>query len=350
MAISNENEMKTTSAGDNNTSQNGESLAEKEKVAQWREIVLKTLGEAERKNIPAKKNKSNKSKDQSSVSALPKKNASQPAVKINEVTAIQKIESEKNKIFEKKTAPSASSRSVGLTAKKLAKRLSTKVNPKLIKDSAIPPPEFTQIKKLSLAKRLVKFFLILLLYLVFLTLVVVIFFGIGLYKYQWNDKLTNQIIKIVPYPVAIVNGQILPYSEFRDNVLALTRYYKKQEEVSRGVKMMPSPEKIKEDILRVMITNELMKQLAAKAKINLSSQELDKKLQEISLNAPGKVKVQEIIKDLYGWDIGTYKERILRPSLLSEKLDSYFLTLQTKNLNEVLKEFQAQAEIRRFFY
>lgn len=332
MVISNENETNTASAENNNTFQNNESLAEKEKVAQWREIVLKTLGEVERKNIPTKKNKFSKSKP--SLSKSLKKNTAQPTIKI----------------FEKKAAPSTSFQPLKLAVKKSSKPLSVKVSPKLAKESMIAPPEFTQIKKQSLVKRLVNFFLILFLYLVFLGLMVVIFFGIGLYKYQWNDKLTNQIIKIVPYPVAIVNGQILPYSEFRDNVLALTRYYKKQEEVSRGVKIVPSPEKIKEDILRVMITNELMKQLAAKNKINLSPQELDKKFREISLNVPGQVEVQRIIKDLYGWGIETYKERVLRPSLLSEKLDSYFLTLQTKNLNEVLEEFQAQAEIRRFFY
>lgn len=350
MGIKNENKTNADSSENNNTFQNSDSSVEKAKVAKWREIILKTLGEAEKKSIPIKKTKFSKRKGKLSASDSLKKFVVQPVVKISDVLSTQKIESEKKKIAKKKETGNGSFQSVKLTAKKPSKYLSIKISKKSVKDSAIQPPEFVKIKKPSLFKRSVKFFSILLLYFVFLSLVAVVFFGIGLYKYQWNDKLTNQIIKIVPYPVAMINGSILSYGEFRDDVSALARYYKKREEASRGVKMAPSPEKNKEDVLRMMIINELIKQLASKHRIDLSQQELDKKFQEISINAPGQLKVSEIIKNLYGWNIETYKERILRPSLLSEKLNSYFLTSQTKHLNEVLKEFQLQSEIRRFFY
>ena len=108
-------------------------------------------------------------------------------------------------------------------------------------------------------------------------------------------------------------------------------------------------EKIQEDVLRRMITNEIISQLAEKYKISVSQEEVDQKFQEISRDAGGEREIKDIIKDLYGWDEETYKKRVLAVSLLAEKLDN-FLSSNSRQLEEILRETQSQAEIKIFFY
>jgi hypothetical protein len=319
MVIKNQTESNLKATEENSQGQ-GSFINEKIKIDQWREIILKAIDKTEKTKVNGKKNKT---------SPIKAKSQPQAEKKLTTIVTIEKKEP---------------------LAKEIKKTISQKVSPKSFKEPLIRPPEFTRLSKLTVLKKIVRLTLILVGFLFFLSLVAIIFFGIGLYKYQWNDYYTNQVIKIIPYPVALVNNQILSWSEFRENVLALRHYYKKQEEASGGVKIVPPREKIQEDILRVMITNELMKQMAAKYKISPSQIEIEKRWLEISQPAGGEAKVQEIIKDLYGWNIKTYKKRILVPRLLADKLENYFSSIKNKKLDEVLKEFQAQSEIRRFFY
>jgi len=195
-------------------------------------------------------------------------------------------------------------------------------NPKEFKDKL----KF-KVKKLSVwfkteqVRLIGKFILGILASLILVFILVLIIFGIGLYKYNWNDPYTNKIIKIIPYPVALVDYEILPYAEFRDDLETLIHYYKKQEELNRGAVKIPPIEEIRTNVLDRMINNKLSEQIARRYRLKVSRSELEEEFNKVINEAGGRANVESILKDLYQWNSDQFKEKVLKPFLLQKKLE-----------------------------
>ncbi len=144
-------------------------------------------------------------------------------------------------------------------------------------------------------------------------------FGAGLYRYGWNDPSANEVIKIFPYPAALVNYEIIPYADFRDQVGTLTHYFQKQVELIAGVKM-PAPEEIRQEVLDRLIKIKLAEQLARVYRISVDQSEVEAEFNKAVDEAGGKDNVGGVLANLYNWTPNQFKEKVLRPFLIQKKL------------------------------
>jgi len=167
-----------------------------------------------------------------------------------------------------------------------------------------------EVKTSSFKKKL----LLILLVILFIFIGILVVFGIGIYKFQWHDKYTMKIAKIVPYPVALVNFRPISYFQYQDNLESIKHFYQTREHEDFQEK------DTKKGIINRMIENSLLEQIAKSKGIMLSQEEIKKEEEEIILASGTKEQVIESIRTFYNWDLEDYRKQIIIPSLLKQKI------------------------------
>lgn len=152
----------------------------------------------------------------------------------------------------------------------------------------------------------------------------IIIFGVGIYKYNWNGGFTNALMHFIPYPSVIVKGKIIPYFEFKEEVVILNYFYKKQKELKEGVDI-PNKEDIKNLALNKQIRNHIIERFAKENDIKILKKEIEEDFQSIVIDAGSQDEVKNVLKDFYGLNVEQFKERVLRISLMSKHLEDILL-------------------------
>ncbi|PIU07487.1 MAG: hypothetical protein COZ85_03260 [Candidatus Moranbacteria bacterium CG_4_8_14_3_um_filter_34_16] len=164
---------------------------------------------------------------------------------------------------------------------------------------------------------------------VFLLLMVYIFVaGIGIYFFGLgNNIFITQTAKIIPYPVAKAEKKIITFDKMKSQLASVKLFYKKQDFSDLGMRVDFSTKDggkrlmIKEkNILNKLIENGIIESEANARGIKLTSsmidQEVDRKIKEYGAGD----NLEEELKELYGWDMKSFKENIVKPDIYKEKL------------------------------
>lgn len=144
------------------------------------------------------------------------------------------------------------------------------------------------------------------------------------------------------FPVASVNGDFISYSTIKENVEVSRRIYS-QSQVGASAEMdtlfsRRNSKELEMKSLESLIINIIVKAAATK-------ESLAKVQQEISENFKDNANTANSVKTIYGWDIATFKKKILEPQALwnvlrSEKGDKF---------EEWLKDEKNKAGVRIIF-
>lgn len=154
-----------------------------------------------------------------------------------------------------------------------------------------------------------------------LLVVVSIVLTIGVYKLGWNNPATDVLTHALPLPAASVNGDKIAFSQFQDDVNTVHRYFAKIKEKNGGVAQQPEPteEQIRAGVMDRLIQMEILKQQAAKYDIKVTDEEVDAEFEKFQQSGQSEDPAGEI-QDLYGWSLTQFKDKVMRPYLLQEKL------------------------------
>lgn len=173
--------------------------------------------------------------------------------------------------------------------------------------------------------------------LILLSIVILLVFSLGIVGfgayYGFADKpVIKQLVEVLPYPAAVVNGKIIKYSDWHFEYLA---WQKVNDEKGTQAK----PEQIKEDVLNKMIYDVLLKQMAKEYNIEVSEEDVQRELDAVTEEFGSQELLEEEVKNTFGWDVEQFKEKILYPSVLSGKLKVEIL-----QSDKVWNEAKKQAE------
>ncbi len=145
----------------------------------------------------------------------------------------------------------------------------------------------------------------------FLIVVAIVVFGVGLYKYNWKNKPAVWAQKIIPYPAATVGTDVILLKDYNRRVEYLEHYY---------VKMKQKPEEgYKKAALEEMIDQEILEREAKKIGASVTDEEVEKQYQNIVLAESGEAEVEKLITELWGFDLDYFKS-LIRDTLLAEKM------------------------------
>jgi parvulin-like peptidyl-prolyl isomerase len=169
-----------------------------------------------------------------------------------------------------------------------------------------------------------------------LIFIIVIFLVIsfGIYWGNWHNRLAIGLAKIIPYPAAIVNGQIITVKEFLAQEKNL-QYFNKTNDVD--------PKQILNSIIQTKVLN----QLATEFKITVSESEIAQYMNGVVAQLGSPVAIAEVIKKEYGWnDLDAYVQKIIKPMILNQKLEQYWETVSpNKEARQKIQELYIKLKL-----
>jgi uncharacterized integral membrane protein len=171
---------------------------------------------------------------------------------------------------------------------------------------------------------------------IFLIVGFLIIFGIGLYKFHWNNKQVIKITNIFPYPAMIIYNKeinslkIIRYSEFQEDFQAIKLFFQKQKQIDLNFQIL-SDDSLKENILEMTIEDYFIFEAFQKNGISIKKEEIDNKIQDI-INQVGSVEnLKKIIKNLYNWDLEKFKNKAIKQMISQEKIEKLIAPKDLKN-------------------
>ncbi len=156
--------------------------------------------------------------------------------------------------------------------------------------------------------------------------VATIIFGVLIYGYRSESPVVYGAAKVIPFPVANVNGHFVSYADYLFQLNANKRGYQQNAKLNNqpavdfktteGKKILTqfhtsSLEKVKSDAV--------VAQLAAQKKIKVTDKDVSTLIDQLYKNYGGKDTLLKTLKDIYGWDINDLK-KVVRNQLLEQKL------------------------------
>lgn len=142
----------------------------------------------------------------------------------------------------------------------------------------------------------------------------------GIYKLGWNNQATSVLTHKLPLPAAMVNGNAIAYSSYEDDVATVKRYFaKQQQENGAAAAEAPSDTDLRKGVLDRLVQMEVLKEEAARRNIVVSQKDIDDEYANFQKSGGGEDPSAKIL-DMYGWTLAQFKEKVMRPYLLQQKL------------------------------
>jgi hypothetical protein len=157
--------------------------------------------------------------------------------------------------------------------------------------------------------------------------VCVIVAGIGIYKSRFDNKFTRTIEKIFPYPAAVVGSNLITMNDLSKEVGYIKYFYQKT-----APDQMPETSLIEKQVVDRLIQEKVIEKLSRNNGVSVTSKEVDDQFNKIADENGGQDQVKQILSDLYGLGINTFKN-LIKQQLLQTKLNDKF----TKDLQMQIK-------------
>ncbi|USN53860.1 MAG: peptidylprolyl isomerase [Candidatus Nomurabacteria bacterium] len=156
----------------------------------------------------------------------------------------------------------------------------------------------------------------------FVLLLIVV--GLGLYVFDWKVNVVTNVAKTLRYPIVFANSQPISYTAMLEDKATLSHYYKAQSDLSPDLFPEPSDEELTAIVLNKLLSDAMTNQIAHDQGVKVSNADVESEYQSVVSQSGNVETVEQNIRDLYNWDVATFKEKVIRPflvrSAIQEKL------------------------------
>ncbi len=167
----------------------------------------------------------------------------------------------------------------------------------------------------------------------------------GIYRLGWSGPVSSAAIHALPYPIALVNNTPIRYAEYLNDIDAVKQFFAKQKEQAGGQPVNePTVDELHKGVLDRLIQTELLRQEAVRFNVSVSAKEIDDEYTKVSSSQNGDPAAQ--IKDLYGWSVPQFKEKVMMPYLLQDKLSAALASDATLNAEAQKKAEDVLAKLK----
>jgi len=180
--------------------------------------------------------------------------------------------------------------------------------------------------------------------------VVVIFIGVmsvGVYAFNWEDQFTNQVTKVLPLPAAVVNGRVIFYHNYLEQLSIVEKYqveFKKTDFKSEeGKKVLAQSRK---DTMERLVEDTLVGAEAARLKVTVSNKELTDSFNQLVTSNGGETSFASVLKQYYGLTPAEFKEEIYKSRLLRQKVAEKFASDESVNADAKAKAEEVLAKVK----
>ncbi|HLC44523.1 MAG: hypothetical protein A2722_03460 [Candidatus Doudnabacteria bacterium RIFCSPHIGHO2_01_FULL_50_11] len=164
-------------------------------------------------------------------------------------------------------------------------------------------------------------------------------FSYGIYRVRWQNPTVSTITKVLPFPAAMVNWRIVSLYEFNSRFDA----YKKaitynQDYDFSDPKNTDDIHKQQDALLTRMIDLKLEEQLARSRGISVSSDEVDRELETIAVQAQvDPSNLDDLVNNIYGWSRQQFIANVVIPQIRERKLQQAVASDVTLNADALAR-------------
>lgn len=148
-------------------------------------------------------------------------------------------------------------------------------------------------------------------------------FIFGLYKYGWENPAASSIAHALPLPAATVNGNTISYADYLDDLATVRHFFAKQAAGGADTGAPPSETELRKGVLDRLVATEILKEEAAKYNVSASKDDIDAEYKKFLAQDKSTDAAAQIL-DIYGWTVDQFKEKVMRPYVLQQKLSEAF--------------------------
>ncbi len=181
--------------------------------------------------------------------------------------------------------------------------------------------------------------------------VILLIFGVLVYRYKSDSPIVYTVSRVVPYPVEKVNGSFVTYGKFLFEVNSIKQYYKSQvgSDNKPLVDFNTADGKAKLTELRKQVMDQLKldtvtQQLIDKNKISVSAKEINDQIDQIVKSSGGQDKVNEVLTKYYGWTMNDLRGKV-KFQLAKQKLQDKIASDDSINAQAKAKAQQVLTEV-----
>ncbi len=152
----------------------------------------------------------------------------------------------------------------------------------------------------------------------------IIWYVVGLQSVRGlsESSFTLTTARIFKLPVASVNGEKVPYTEYVDNLQAMRTFYDTETELGTR----PTDAEMSDYILSRLLVNHLVEQVAAEFSVSLEQSDIDAIIDAKLLPSfESREKAEQEIMRRYGWTLDEFVQNIVVPTELEQKLSTAYL-------------------------
>ncbi len=181
-------------------------------------------------------------------------------------------------------------------------------------------PSIDPVTKKNPSKRPLSFFVVG----VLVVLLLVLVGGYAFVKNQVYSGTTSETMlsfaALLHVPVAKINGNNVPFSEYIFDKTSLDLFYSQQPEGFPA----STDQDISDQVLSRLLINELLDELADTYAVSLTDEDVLTAQIEMLSQFPDRAAAEQEISTMFGWDIDTFTERVITPIVLEQKVSDAF--------------------------
>jgi len=144
-------------------------------------------------------------------------------------------------------------------------------------------------------------------------------FAVLIYGFKSDHKITTTLASIIPYPVAIINSDIVRYDEFLHERNYIHKFYTATEQ--EGIDY----EEVDRQIVDQLIENKILRSQARRYKIKVEKSEVEEAVNVIIEQNNGIENVEKVLADLYGLSIDQFK-KLIELQILRENVNEQLIS------------------------
>ncbi len=166
------------------------------------------------------------------------------------------------------------------------------------------------------------------------------------YAKEANDTFTVTVAKVLRLPAAKLDDKIILYSDYIADVEALKVYrtYVTKSAQASGQEVNITDKQISQDAMFRLIDNILVKKLATQYGVNYSQTDVDNAKSSILTQFTTTAEAESGIKEMFGWDLDTYANRIIAPGVLKSNLQNKMKEISKTESEKVLKQINGGSD------
>ncbi len=165
---------------------------------------------------------------------------------------------------------------------------------------------------------------------IFLALAINIY---GIYRLNWNGPVSQNVVRILPLPAGSVDGRLISLQDYRNDLSIVQSVLSTSDTIS-----VEETDKAKEQLFNRLVSVNIIENQLAKYDKSITNEQINAEMAKVIDQIGSESKAVDDIRSVYGMDVESFKNNVLKPILAMDILNQLITTDETLAVNQEAKK------------